>query len=277
VRGGETQVDSEAQSAEEDVVIDSTTTTTTAISEEIRGRRVRSKIDFPYGDLDDALAVTKAVFQNGGQRAGFDQLVSWMGHKTVDSGTFRFKITSARIFGLITIDKDQVSLTELGHQIVDPKSEVQARARAFLNVPLYRRIYEDYKGRLLPKDPALEQDMERLGVPPKQKIRARQTFQRSATQARMFNDTKDRLIPPGGVSLDSTPPQEAKNRHMVNNGLDHEQPVSSLSPDLSAALLALFDTLPPVGSEWSREKRQQWMEFADRLFNRLYRDKPSDI
>jgi hypothetical protein len=176
------------------------------------------------------------------------------------------------MFGLITVDKDQVSLTDLGHQIVDRKSEVQARALAFLNVPLYRKIYEDYKGKLLPKDPALEQDMERLGVPPKQRIRARQTFQRSAKQARMFNETKDRLIPPRGVSLDSIPSQEAKNRYMTNNGLDDEQPVTALNPDLSAVLLALFDTLPPIGTEWSREKRKQWMEFADRLFNRLYRD-----
>ena len=55
------------------------------------GRRERSRILFPYGDLEDALDVTNAVFRNGGQRAGFDQLVSWMGHENVDSGTFRFK------------------------------------------------------------------------------------------------------------------------------------------------------------------------------------------
>jgi hypothetical protein len=260
-------VDNETKRAVEE---DQATQVPTTTPEDTGSRRERSRIAFPYGDLEDALDVTKAVFQNGGQRAGFDQLASWMGHETVESGTFRFKVTSARIFGLVNVDRGQVSLTELGLQIVDPKSEIHARAHAFVNVPLYRKIYENYKGRLLPKDTALEQDMERLGVAPKQRIRARQTFQRSASQAGMFNETKDRLIPPGGVSLDSTPMQEAASRKMENNG---RPSVEQSTPDLSAALLALFDILPPAGSEWSREKRQQWIEFAEHLFNRLYKER----
>jgi hypothetical protein len=53
----------------------------------------------------------------------------------------------------------------------------------------------------------------------------------------------------------------------TNHG--HIQPSSDLNP----ALLALFDMLPPAGSEWSIEKREEWLRFAAAMFNRLYKDK----
>ncbi len=76
----------------------------------------------------------------------------------------------------------------------------QARITAFLNVPLYRRLYENYKGRNLPPDPGLEQAIVNLGVSAKQKERARQVFQRSANYAGFFNQGRNRLILPAGLT-----------------------------------------------------------------------------
>jgi hypothetical protein len=45
------------------------------------------------------------------------------------------------------------------------------------------------------------------------------------------------------------------------------------SLDLNPALLALFDRLPEPASEWSVEKRQEWLRFAASIFNRLHKDK----
>ena len=109
--------------------------------------------------------------------------------------------------------------------------------------------------------------MESFGVASKQTNRARQTFQRSAEQAQIFNDKKDRLVLPAGISLDSTTPKGEKSRKM--DPTIHAEP----SADLSPALLALFDMLPTPGSEWSTEKREEWMRFATAMFNRLYKDK----
>jgi hypothetical protein len=240
-------------------------------NQETSTRRERSRILFPYGDLEAALEVAKAIFARGGQRASLDQLADAMGHHDTTSGTFRFKLSTARIFGLMNFDGDQATLTDLGQEIVDRKTEVSAKVRAFLHVPLYRKIYELHKGKLLPKDPALEQEMESLGVVATQKIRARQTFQRSASEAGMFNETRDRLIIPAGVSLDSSNSfQETAGRKMENNGFGSHQ--QSPSPELNVILLTLFDMLPPPGSTWPHEKRQQWIEFAQRLFNHLYID-----
>jgi hypothetical protein len=52
-----------------------------------------------------------------------------------------------------------------------------------LNVELFRVIYEQYKGNALPSPPAIARQMEQLGVSPKQKERARQTFMKSAQYA----------------------------------------------------------------------------------------------
>ena len=233
----------------------------------------RSKIAFPYGDLDDALEVVKPIYNRGGHTASFHQLVDWMGHKDVNSGTFRVKVATARTFGLVLVDRDNVTLTQLGRDINDPHSEIAARAKSFLQVPLYRKIFDTYKGGPLPKDANLETTIESFGVAPKQTKRARQTFQRSAGQAGVFNERQDRLVLPPGVSLDSKPSEEMKSRKMDSGThAAHIAPTDSANP----ALLALFDLVPPTGSEWSREERRQWIEFAERLFNRLYKDKERD-
>jgi hypothetical protein len=229
------------------------------------GKRERSTISFPYGDLDDGVAVAKALSTHGGMGA-MDQLAAWTGHKTVDSGTFKIKVYTARTFGLIEMTGEKVSLTDLGNEITRPDSESAARARAFLHVPLYRTIYDKYRGRLLPGDAVLEADMVEAGVASKQKGRARQGFQRSAEQAKLG---KDRLVLPGGVSLDSTTPKGEKGRKMEQQ---HQQ--FTPSGDASPVLAFLLKSLPPSGSRWSHDARQQWMRMLELALDEMY--KPSD-
>ena len=186
----------------------------------------------------------------------------------MDSGAFRVKVAAARIFGLATVDDKKVALLQLGHDTQDPNSEARARALAFLNVPLYRKIFETYRGRPLPDDKALEKVMESFGVASKQTNRARQTFQRSAEQAQIFNDKKDRLVLPAGVSLDSKPSNGGASRKM-------ETPVTTApAGDLNPVLSLLLESLPPEGAEWPRDARQQWMQILERALDRLYKDKP---
>ena len=229
----------------------------------------RSKIAFPYGDLEGAIEVVKPIYNRGGHAATFDQLADWMGHDNVNSGAFRVKIASARVFGLVLVDKDNVSLTALGRDINDPNVENQARAKAFLQVPLYRKIFETYKGGPLPqKDADLEGVIESFGVAVKQKARARQIFQRSADQAKVFNEKKDRLVLPPGVSLDSKPDEEGKGRKMEQQ--IHQQ----LTPagDINPLLASLIEELPTTG-EWTRDEHDLWIRLFQRTLDKLYKVK----
>ncbi len=197
-----------------------------------------------------------------------DQLARALEHDTVESGTFKMKVSTARVFGLVEIKGERVSLTDLGNQITRSDSEPQARAQAFLHVPLFRAIYDKYKGRLLPGDAVLEADMLELGVATKQTSRERQAFQRSATQAKLG---KDRLVLPTGVSLDSIPSDGGKGRKMEN----HQEPITSTG-DLDPMLSMLLEELPTPGSEWSLDARQQWMRIFERALNRIYKNKLSE-
>ncbi|HKM99615.1 MAG TPA: hypothetical protein VJX23_03810 [Candidatus Binataceae bacterium] len=226
----------------------------------------RSKIVFPYGDLDDAVSVAKAIYNNSGAQADFDQLVEWMKHENVDSGAFRVKVAAARIFGLASVDGKKVTLLQLGHDTQDPKSESRARALAFLKVPLYKKVFETYRGRPLPDDKGLEKVMESFGVASKQTNRARQTFQRSAEQAKVFNDKKDRLVLPAGVSLDSTTPSNGEK------GRKMEIPAIQPSGEVNPLLASLIEELPATG-EWTRDEHDLWMRLFQRTMDKLYKVK----
>ena len=227
----------------------------------------RSKIVFPYGDLDDALSVAKAIYANGGTKADFDQLVDWMKHENTTSGAFRVKIAAARIFGLATVDGNRVTLLPLGQDTQDAESALRAKALAFLNVPLYRKIFETYRGRTLPDDKALEKVIESFGVAIKQTGRARQTFQRAAEQAKVFNDKKDRLVLPAGVSLDSTTPNGGASRKM-----EQSNTTQVATGELNPVLLSLIEELPSTG-EWSRDERDLWTRLFLRMVDKAYKVK----
>jgi hypothetical protein len=53
-----------------------------------------------------------------------------------------------------------------------------------------------------------------------------------------------------------------------------EQPQTITSTgDIDPMLSMLFESLPPSGSEWSNDARQQWLEILRRAFDRVYKDK----
>lgn len=251
--------------------------------------RERSKIEFPYNDLSDAITIVRTIHRQSGDWCGPDQLASWMGHESVGSGTFRTKLSAARIFGLAEVTRDRVSLTRLGQQILDPDQERAARVRAFLNVPLYRQLYDNFKGRVLPPDPGLEQVMVSYGVAAKQKDKARQTFQRSAEQSGMFYQGRNRLVLPPGIS-DHPDAQETNGSSpdIESTGLDN-RPINpepkrvqdfafdgGSNQQISTHILihGLFQALPPAGQSWSQSARDAWVTLAQSIFDVVYKKDP---
>ena len=57
-----------------------------------------------------------------------------------------------------------MTLTPLGLKMVDPTQQKAAKVEAFLNVPLYSKLYETYKGNTLPPPAGFENEMAKLGV-----------------------------------------------------------------------------------------------------------------
>jgi hypothetical protein len=44
--------------------------------------------------------------------------------------------------------------------------------------------------------------------------------------------------------------------------------------ELDPMVSMLFESLPPSGSEWSNDARQQWLDILRRAFDRVYKEKP---
>ena len=166
-------------------------------------QRERSTIQFPYGDLDDALEVVLAIHSQAGTECETDQLAAFL-NQSVKSGAFRLKLQAARMAGLIEVERGTVKLTALGRQAADENKRRRVMSEAFLNIELYEKIFEKYKGHQLPPTAALEREMANLGVARKQTSKARQAFERCAEQSGFYNDTKDRLVRP--MFRDSPPP-----------------------------------------------------------------------
>ncbi|CDX34997.1 hypothetical protein MPLDJ20_20025 [Mesorhizobium plurifarium] len=53
----------------------------------------------------------------------------------------------------------------------DPTQERKAKVEAFLTVPLYKLVYENYKGGVVPPAAAFERDIKTWGVAAKQTSR----------------------------------------------------------------------------------------------------------
>ncbi len=232
--------------------------------------RERSTIAFPYGDLDDAVIVARTVYKYAGMECSPDQLAGWM-HQTTSSGGFRTRLSTSRIFGLIETEQGKIKLTSLGRQVVDREQEHEARAKAFLTVPLYNAVYEKYRERLLPPRAALQHEMAGLGVSSKQTDRARQAFERSAQQANFFAQGNDRLIMPTGAHPSETVPIKAgedRGERVVSGG-------GGNGPTWHPFIQGLIQTLPKADSEWPASDRVKWLKTAANVFDLIYKGEGS--
>lgn len=146
-------------------------------------KRDRSQIEFPYSDLERSVELASVLLREGGQaRIDQTQLAVAM-DQSATGGTFRGRMGAAKMFGFVETDQGKVALTPLGLKATDEQTAAIAKAEAFLNIPLYKAMFDRYQGYALPPAAAIERQMESLGVPPKQKERARQAFSASAQYA----------------------------------------------------------------------------------------------
>lgn len=235
------------------------------------GRREQSTIAFPYLDLEAAIDVAQAIYNRSGLgECSIDELAAEM--KQVVSGAFRLKTGTARIFGLVEREgKSGIKLTELGRQIVSPDTERAARAEAFLRVPLYAAIYENYRGHMLPPMKALEREMQKLGVSSKQTDKARQAFERSAGQAGFFESGDDRLVrPKAELPTKRVGDAESEEGRTETQGEAKKGGKGGGGDNYHPFIQGLLKELPEAGAEWKHSERVKWLRLAANAFDMIY-------
>jgi hypothetical protein len=242
------------------------------------GGKFYSTIAFPYFDMEDAITVARAMHDAGGVPLDRDQLAGAM-KQVPTSGNFNGKVSAARMFGLIDNTQGRYLLTELGFEILDPARERAAKAAAFLNVPLYNRTYETYKGKQLPPRPiGLENAFVTFGVSPRQKDKARHVFDRSARTAGFFaSSAEDRLVMP---IISNGPTATADEEMQIAAEPSHVVPATApashrarreLDPFIEGLLERLPPSLPlPEKTAWSVSDRAKWLQAAAQIFDLIY-------
>lgn len=235
--------------------------------------RAKSTIEYPYLDLDNAIEIVKKIHQLEGDRCEWKQLATAL-DVAADGGGFRMRLLTAKTFGLLTYEKGQIMLTECGINATDPNFEKRARYEAFMNVSLFKQLFERFNGQQLPPVAAIERAIENLGAAPKQKDKARQVFQRSAKQAGLFELASDRL---------STPPGLSTQKKEVETDVGDKKPNDPLSQkdrqghggggnggQYHPFIQGLIDKLPTPETAWALKDRAKWLNTAANIFDLMY-------
>lgn len=244
--------------------------TTTSADAKLKGA---STIAFPYGGLDDAEQLAVQVHEQYGTTASPSQVAAALGLSS-NSGTFRVRIATARTFGVLDSRRTtgDYSLTDLGRRLTDPTAQARARVDAFMNVPLYKALFDQYEDRPLPAERGLEAEIIRLGVTPKSVARARQAFQRSARHAGLFHAGSNRLVipalrrqpasaaDPASVGNPEPSRQEAPVTTSMQQGFTFSDPL----------IEGLVRRLPKPGETFTSVQRKKWIGLAENILEAVF-------
>lgn len=238
----------------------------------VESQRAKSTIEYPYLDLDNAIDIVKAIHKVEGDRCEWKQLATALG-VAADGGGYRMRLLTAKTFGLLTYEKGQIMLTDCGIKATHPNFEKRARYEAFMNVPLFKSLFERFNGQQLPPVAAIERAIENLGAAPKQKEKVRQVFQRSAKQANLFELSSDRLSTPPGLNTQKKEVEAGQNDDQQKDDLAQKNQQGSGGGNggqYHPFIQGLIDKLPTPETNWTLKDRAKWLNTAANIFDLMY-------
>jgi hypothetical protein len=181
------------------------------------GKTARSEIRFPAYDLADSVAVAKSIYEKGGGSASPDALSAFLGYKSTNNGAYLARVGASRAFGLIEKNGNNFVLSSLARRVLMPTYQEDVKPallESFFKVDLFKRIYDDFKGRELPPEFGMKNALKNTyGVTPNRVELALRVLMASADAAGMFSTrsgARTHLIIPT-FSGSSAPPPPADN------------------------------------------------------------------
>jgi uncharacterized membrane protein YgcG len=232
--------------------------------------RRQSAFATPYYNLAQSIEVARVIYQRAGGACDRAQLSAMLGYKGVKNGSFLTRVTAAKLFGLIEQKDEQVptlSITDLGKAIVAPVTAAgveRAKVEAFLGVPLFRKVYDEYRNgtELPPKAGLRNQFITSFGIIPDRAGPAVEVLMDSAAEAGFFKvGGEKRLVAPlivSGGSDEIKPPPKDEGSNGGGGGSSGGGGNGGGGQDTSAihpAIYGLIANLPKPGA-MSVDERQ---------------------
>lgn len=256
------------------------------------GTSARSGTASPYFDLAASISVADAVYRQGGGTCSPEQLAAWLGYKSTGSGTYMTRLAAAnKHFGTVEVNGDRITITERAKKIltpVMPEDAIGARVDAFLAVPLFSRVYEQFKGSQLPPEIGLKNlFLNTYQILPDRVAQAVRVFLNSAEQAGFFNATsgdRSRLIKPS-VAVTASPATSQSAVAESGKSFDpppqtpptHERAKSGGGSDgtggVHSAIIGLLRDLPSPGTDWPKKQKARFLRAFQATLDHVY---PSD-
>jgi hypothetical protein len=211
----------------------------------------RSEHRFPVYDLGACVLVAKAIHEKGGGSATDDHLAAFLGYKSAANGAFVNRVAAAKLFGLIEGGPNRRTITQLAQKILMPIRDTDPRqglVEAFMRVPLYKTVYEEYHGKELPPQFGLKNALRtQFGVTPKRVDRALGALIQSAETAGFFDvrGSRTQLIMPAISQLAPPPPADTGDQ-------DESRPGGSGGGDGDGGL-------PPSGPKTKQELQNEYI------------------
>lgn len=250
-------------------------------SAEAKKPRGVSGTAYTYFDLDQSIKVAEAIHEKGGGSAEPDQLAAWLGYSTTKSGTYLTRVASARQFGLIEPTAGGgLAITDRARTImapVMPDDSLNAKVEAFLDVELFAKVYEQFKGSSLPPAGGLKNLFQQTyKILPDRIPQALRVFLNSAEQAGFFRTTGDRgrLVKPTAHGAVRTPAADpAKKDDAQQTQAQHEKSRShgsDTAAGVHSAIIGLLRDLPPPGTTWNPKKKQRFLDAFKAAIDHIY-------
>jgi hypothetical protein len=249
-------------------------------------KRTQSEVRFPYYNLDSSVEVAEVMHREAGGSCDRSQLASYLKYKSTTNGSFLTRITSAKLFAFVTEAANQLTLTDLGRRVAAPieaNDAARAKAEAFLNVELFRKIFDAYDGQTLPPELGLRNALlTKYGVVEARVGPAIKVMIDSADQAGYFrNGDRTRLVRPifagSGVITEKRPPLPPSptielKAHLGGNGGGGNGSGGQDTTRIHPAIYGLIADLPAAG-QLSPSKRDALVAAFTATVRFLYPDR----
>lgn len=244
-------------------------------------RGPHSGTGYPYYNMEDSVEVARLVHERGGGSCSRDQLASFLKYSGTNNGTFLTRVSAAKMFGFISSEQGSVSVTERGRNIfapVMPDDKVKSKIEAFFSVPLFKIVYEHFKGKMLPPQVGLKNLIENQFRIVKARVTPTlRVLMESAEYAGFFNTHGDntRLIEPSMETTHTTQSETHATSHKedgkpeISPARKGEGESGGPPTGIHTAIIGLLRELPSPGP-WKKSQKEGFMQAFKSTIDFIY-------
>jgi hypothetical protein len=176
----------------------------------------------PRANLANVVELLEKAYEHG--RSPSITQVAAAADQPLNSGAFRSRMAAAAHFGLLDPTRGRVQITDLGMRTLDVEQRPAALVEAWMQVPVFKALFDRYDGNRLPPPGGIEAELRNLGVPSNNVVAIRRVLMSSAETAGLLNAARDRLVKPT-LDLPTARIEDGGGSSSISHGSSDTRPI----------------------------------------------------